>query len=180
MSGRPGEATTDGQQGTLPFTREYRAGLQLPSSPIHDVLCFTRITVYTLRTKRRRSTTFFPTPASTTQQDFSVTTLGAAAAALYTPHGEAFDSCRNLAHWVVGWHRDACNPFCRALGGKPSFFVSYGALDTDVVETCRSNCFLNPCNVVAQLVTSQPVTVDATVTFFLNSDVLGPSRITRK
>ena len=37
-------------------------------------------------------------------------------------------------------------------------------------------CLLNPCNVVAQLVTSQPVTV----TFFSHSDVLGPRRITRK
>ena len=41
-------------------------------------------------------------------------------------------------------------------------------------------CLLNLCNVVAQLVTSQPVTVDTTVTFFSHSDVLGPSRITRK
>ena len=41
-------------------------------------------------------------------------------------------------------------------------------------------CLLNLCNVVAQLVTSQPVTVDTTVTFFPHSDVLGPSRITRK
>ena len=41
-------------------------------------------------------------------------------------------------------------------------------------------CFLNPCNVVAQLVTSQPFAVDTTMTFFSYTDVLGPSRITRK
>ena len=46
--------------------------------------------------------------------------------------------------------------------------------------TNQQTCLLNPCNVVAQLVTSQPVTVDTTVTFFSHSDVLGPSRITRK
>ena len=39
---------------------------------------------------------------------------------------------------------------------------------------------LNPCNVVAQLVRSQPITVDTTVTFFSHSGVLGPSRFTRK
>ena len=44
----------------------------------------------------------------------------------------------------------------------------------------RRICLLNPCNVVAQLVSSQPVTVDTTVTFFSHSDVLGSSRITRK
>ena len=44
----------------------------------------------------------------------------------------------------------------------------------------RIFCLLKPCNVVAQLVTSQPVIVDTTVTFFSHSDVLGPSRITRK
>ena len=41
-------------------------------------------------------------------------------------------------------------------------------------------CLLNPCNVVALLVTSQPVAVDTTVTFFSHSHVLGPSRIVRK
>ena len=39
---------------------------------------------------------------------------------------------------------------------------------------------LNPCNVVAQLVTSQPVTEDMTKTFFSHSDVSCASRITRK
>ena len=32
---------------------------------------------------------------------------------------------------------------------------------------------VKPCNVVAQLVTSQPETEDTTVTFFSHSDVLG-------
>ena len=41
-------------------------------------------------------------------------------------------------------------------------------------------CLLNPCNVVAQLVTSQPVTVDTTLPFISHTDVLGPSRISRK
>ena len=41
-------------------------------------------------------------------------------------------------------------------------------------------CLLNPCNVVAQLVSSQPVTVDLTLTCFSYTDVLGPSRISRK
>ena len=40
-------------------------------------------------------------------------------------------------------------------------------------------CLLNPCNVVAQLVTSQLVTVDLTLTCFTCTDVLVPSRITR-
>ena len=35
----------------------------------------------------------------------------------------------------------------------------------------KRECLLNLCDVVAQLVTSQPVTVDTTVTFFSNSDV---------
>ena len=39
---------------------------------------------------------------------------------------------------------------------------------------------LNPYNVVAQLLTSQPATVDLTVTFISHSDVMGPSRITRE
>ena len=43
-----------------------------------------------------------------------------------------------------------------------------------------SNCLLNPCNVVAQLVTSQPDAVDLTLTCFSHTDVLGPSRIARK
>ena len=38
-------------------------------------------------------------------------------------------------------------------------------------------CLLNPCNVVAQLVTSQPVTVDTTLTYFSFTDVLSSSRI---
>ena len=50
-------------------------------------------------------------------------------------------------------------------------------------QTCKNShnmCLLNPCNVFAQLVTSQSVAVDTTMTFFSRSDVLGPSRITRK
>ena len=39
---------------------------------------------------------------------------------------------------------------------------------------------MNPCNVVAQLVTSQPVAEDLTLTCFSCTDLLGPSRITRK
>ena len=41
-------------------------------------------------------------------------------------------------------------------------------------------CFLNPCNVVAQLVTSQRDAVDLTLTCFSCTDVLGPSRIAEK
>ena len=41
-------------------------------------------------------------------------------------------------------------------------------------------CLLNHCNVVAQLVTSQPVTVDTTVTFIPFTDVLSSSRIMQK
>ena len=41
-------------------------------------------------------------------------------------------------------------------------------------------CLLNPCNVLAQLVTSQLVTIDLTLTCFLYTDVLGPSRISWK
>ena len=36
------------------------------------------------------------------------------------------------------------------------------------------NCLLNPCDVVAQLVTSQLVAVDTTMTFFLTLGRLGP------
>ena len=39
---------------------------------------------------------------------------------------------------------------------------------------------LNPCDVVAQLVTSQPVTVHLAMTCFSYTEVLGPSRISRK
>ena len=51
-----------------------------------------------------------------------------------------------------------------------------------VIEVFHSvqNCLLNPCNVVAQLVTSQLVTVDTTMTFMSFTDVLSSSRITRK
>ena len=49
-----------------------------------------------------------------------------------------------------------------------------------LLRSILCGCLLNPCNVVAQLVTSQPVTVDTTATFFSHSDVSGPSRITRK
>ena len=52
--------------------------------------------------------------------------------------------------------------------------------ESDRASRREEACLLNPCNVVAQLVTSQPVTVVTTVTFFSHSDVLGPSRITRK
>ena len=45
--------------------------------------------------------------------------------------------------------------------------------ESDTASRREEACLLNPCNVVAQLVTSQPVTVDATVTFFSHSDVLG-------
>ena len=45
---------------------------------------------------------------------------------------------------------------------------------------CIQFQLVEPCNVVAQLVTSQPVAAHTTVTFFSHSDVLGPSRNTRK
>ena len=52
--------------------------------------------------------------------------------------------------------------------------------ESDTASRREEACLFKPCNVVALLVTSQPVTVDTTVTFFSHSDVLGPSRITRK
>ena len=52
--------------------------------------------------------------------------------------------------------------------------------ESDTATRREEACLLNPCNVVAQLVTSQPVTVDLTLTCFSCTDVLGPSRITRK
>ena len=52
--------------------------------------------------------------------------------------------------------------------------------ESDTASRREEVCLLNPCNVVAQLVTSQPVAVDTTMTVFSHSDVLGPSRITRK
>ena len=51
---------------------------------------------------------------------------------------------------------------------------------TSVVWHLTLFCLLNPCNVVAQFVTSQLVTEDTTVTLFSHSDVLDPGRITRK
>ena len=44
----------------------------------------------------------------------------------------------------------------------------------------RHICVLDPRNVVARLVTSQPVTIYTTVTFFSHSDALAPSRIKKK
>ena len=52
--------------------------------------------------------------------------------------------------------------------------------ESDTASRREEACLLNPCDVVAQLATSQPATADTTVTFFSHSDVLGPSRITRK
>ena len=47
-------------------------------------------------------------------------------------------------------------------------------------DTASRRELVEPVYLVAQLVTSQPVTVDTTVTFFSHSDVLGPSRNTRE
>ena len=52
--------------------------------------------------------------------------------------------------------------------------------ESDTASRREEACLLNPCSVVAQLVTSQPVTVDLTLTCFSHTDVLGPSRIARK
>ena len=52
--------------------------------------------------------------------------------------------------------------------------------ESDTALRREKACLLNPCNVVAQLVTSQPATVDLTLTCFSYTDVLGPSRIVRK
>ena len=52
--------------------------------------------------------------------------------------------------------------------------------ESDTASRREEACLLNPCNVVAQWVTSQPVTVDLTLTCFSHSDVLGPSRTSRK
>ena len=46
--------------------------------------------------------------------------------------------------------------------------------ESDTASRREEACLVNPCNVVAQLVTSRPVTC------FSCTDVLGPSRITRK
>ena len=61
------------------------------------------------------------------------------------------------------------------------FSVQRGTLrQSDTASRGDEACLLSPCNVVAQLVTSQLVAEDTTATFFSHSDVLGPSRITRK
>ena len=52
--------------------------------------------------------------------------------------------------------------------------------ESDTASRREEACLLNPCNVVAQLVTSQSATVDFTLTCFSYTDVLGPSRIVRK
>ena len=45
--------------------------------------------------------------------------------------------------------------------------------ESDTASRREVACLLNPCNVVAQLVTSQPVTVHLTLTCFSYTDVLG-------
>ena len=45
--------------------------------------------------------------------------------------------------------------------------------ESDAASRREEACLLNPCNVVAQLVTSQPVTVDLTLTRFSDVAVLG-------
>ena len=67
-----------------------------------------------------------------------------------------------------------CDKSCSVCAGK----------HVTVSRYCRfcaglGDCLLNPCNFVAQLVTSQPDAVDTTMTFSC-TDVLGPSQITRK
>ena len=52
--------------------------------------------------------------------------------------------------------------------------------ETDTASRREEACLLKPCDDVAQLDTSQPVTVDMTIKFFSYSDGLGPSRFTRK
>ena len=52
--------------------------------------------------------------------------------------------------------------------------------ESDTASRREEACLLNKCNVVAQLVTSQPDAVDLTLTCFSHTDVLGPSRIVRK
>ena len=52
--------------------------------------------------------------------------------------------------------------------------------ESDTASRREEARLLNPCNVVALLVTSQLVTVDLTRTCFSYTDVLGPSRISRK
>ena len=44
--------------------------------------------------------------------------------------------------------------------------------EPDTASRREEACLLNPCNVAAQLITSQPVTVDLTMTFISQSDVL--------
>ena len=46
--------------------------------------------------------------------------------------------------------------------------------ESDTASRREEACLLNPCNVVVQLVTSQPITVDTTMTFFLTLRRLGP------
>ena len=52
--------------------------------------------------------------------------------------------------------------------------------ESDTASRREEACLLIPCNVVPQLVTSQPVTADLTLTCFSHTDVLGPSRKSRK
>ena len=68
---------------------------------------------------------------------------------------------------------------------KHRFLESFSAQrgtprESDTASRREEACLLNPLNAVAQLVTSQPVAVDTTTTFFSHLDVLGPSQITRK
>ena len=61
------------------------------------------------------------------------------------------------------------------------FSVQRGApRESDTASRREEACFLNPCIVVAQLVTSQPAIVDLTLTCFSYTDVMGPSRISVK
>ena len=75
-------------------------------------------------------------------------------------------------------------------GGEKTWRLSWWKLTREPsIKSCQQkskskkkqkqnkNCLLNPCNVVAQLVTSQPDAVDTTMTFMWYTDVMGPSRI---
>ena len=50
----------------------------------------------------------------------------------------------------------------------------------DTASRREEVCLLNSCDVAAQLLTSQPIKEDLTMTFISHSDVLGPSQIRKK
>ena len=90
------------------------------------------------------------------------------------------------SHWIRVWWIGRVERSTHVSKRRFFFFLKIFSVqrgtprESDTASRREQACLLNPCNVVAQLVTSQPATVDLTLTCFSHTDVLGPSQIVRK